>query len=106
MSRFSWGLKELARDHGVPVLSVCQINRDPEKRADPTPTAADLKDSGSVEEDSGNVIIVHRPDRGRPEDPRAGEVDLVIAKNREGAEKTVVLTHQLHYQRFVDMARG
>ncbi len=106
VSRFSWGLKELARDHGVPVLSVCQINRDPEKRADPTPTAADLKDSGSVEEDSGNVIIVHRPDRGRPEDPRAGEVDLVIAKNREGAEKTVVLTHQLHYQRFVDMARG
>ncbi|WAE76827.1 AAA family ATPase (plasmid) [Streptomonospora nanhaiensis] len=107
VSRFTWGLKEIARDHHIAVVAVCQINRGPEHRADPVPTSADLKDSGSIEEDSGSVLIVHRPDRGQPEHERAGEVDLVVAKNREGpAGGTVLLSHQLHYQRFRDMPTG
>ncbi len=89
------------------MIAVCQINRGPEHRADPVPTSADLKASGSIEEDSGSVLIVHRPDRGQPEHERAGEVDLVVSKNREGpAGGTVELSHQLHYQRFRDMPSG
>ena len=104
VSKFVWGLKEIARDHQIAVMPVCQINRGPENRADPVPTSADLKDSGSIEEDSGGVLIVHRPDRGEPEHERAGEVDLVVAKNREGpAGGTITLSHQLHYQRFRDL---
>lgn len=104
VSKFTWGLKEIARDHNIAVVPVCQINRGPEHRSDPVPTSSDLKDSGSIEEDSGSVLIVHRPDRGEPEHERAGEVDLVVSKNREGpAGGTVVLSHQLHYQRFRDM---
>ncbi|WP_017590832.1 replicative DNA helicase [Nocardiopsis ganjiahuensis] len=107
VSKFTWGLKEIARDHNIAVVPVCQINRGPEHRADPVPTSADLKDSGSIEEDSGSVLIVHRPDRGQPEHERAGEVDLVVSKNREGpAGGTVLLSHQLHYQRFRDMPAG
>ena len=104
VSKFTWGLKEIARDHHIAVVAVCQINRGPEHRADPVPTSADLKDSGSIEEDSGSVLIVQGPDRGQPEHERAGEVDLVVSKNREGpAGGTVLLSHQLHYQRFRDM---
>jgi len=104
VSKFVWGLKEIARDHDIAVMPVCQINRGPENRTDPVPTSSDLKDSGSIEEDSGGVLIVHRPDRGEPEHERAGEVDLVVSKNREGPAGGIVeLSHQLHYQRFRDM---
>src|SRR5699024_12549686 len=102
--KFVWGLKEIARDHDIAVMPVCQINRGPEIRTVPLPTSSDLKDSGSIEEVSGGVLIVHRPDRGEPEHERAVEVDLVVSKNREGPAGGIVeLSHQLHYQRFRDM---
>lgn len=68
------------------------------------PTSSDLKDSGSIEEDSGGVLIVHRPDRGEPEHERAGEADLLVVKHRNGPTAEVTVAFQGHYSRFMDMA--
>jgi replicative DNA helicase len=59
----------------------------------------------SIEQDSDMVILIHRPDAFERDDPRMGEADLILAKHRSGPTATVTVAHQLHYSRFVDMAR-
>jgi replicative DNA helicase len=59
----------------------------------------------SIEQDSDMVILIHRPDAFERDDPRMGEADLILAKHRSGPTTTVTVAHQLHYSRFVDMAR-
>ena len=105
VSAYSRGLKLLAMEYDIPVLMVAQLNRAVESREDRIPRISDLRDSGSLENDSDAVVLVVRPDYYDAE-ARAGEVDLIIAKSRSGATKTVTVAHQLHYQRFVDMAHG
>jgi replicative DNA helicase len=60
----------------------------------------------SLEQDADIVMLIHRPDAWERDDPRAGEADLILAKHRNGPTATVTVTHQLHYSRFRDMARG
>ncbi len=103
IAAYSRGLKQIAMEFDIPVMMVSQVNRSPESREDRVPRLGDLRDSGSLEQDSDAVLLVYRPDYYDPEDPRAGEVDVVVAKNRSGSTSTVPLAHQLHYQRFVDM---
>jgi len=97
-------LKLLAGDFNLPVVALSQLNRQPEQRADKRPQISDLRESGAVEQDADVVILLHREDAYDPESPRAGEVDLIVAKNRNGLTGTVVVASQLHYARFVDMA--
>jgi replicative DNA helicase len=58
----------------------------------------------SIEQDSDVVILLHREDQYEKESPRAGEADLIVAKNRNGPTTTVTVAFQGHYSRFVDMA--
>ncbi|MDQ3885969.1 MAG: replicative DNA helicase [Actinomycetota bacterium] len=60
----------------------------------------------SIEQDADMVVLLHRPDAFERDDPRAGEADLILAKHRNGPTATITVAHQLHYSRFVDMARG
>ena len=60
----------------------------------------------SIEQDADMVLLLHRPDAFERDDPRAGEADLILAKHRNGPTATITVAHQLHYSRFVDMARG
>jgi replicative DNA helicase len=60
----------------------------------------------SIEQDSDVVILLHREDQYEKESPRAGEADLIVAKNRNGPTTTVTVAFQGHYSRFVDMAVG
>jgi len=60
----------------------------------------------SIEQDADMVVLLHRPDAFERDDPRAGEADLILAKHRNGPTSTITVAHQLHYSRFVDMARG
>jgi replicative DNA helicase len=104
----SWmtrGLKLLGKKLGVPIVILAQLNRGPESRADKRPLPSDLRESGAVEQDSDVVILLHREDYYEEETPRAGEADLIVAKNRHGASATVTVAFQGHYRRFVDMAR-
>ena len=105
VSEFSRQLKLLAKELEVPVIAICQLNRGPEQRTDKRPMLSDLRESGSLEQDADMVMLVHRPDAFEPDDPRAGEADLILAKHRNGPTATITVAHQLHLSRFTDMAK-
>ncbi|MFB7475579.1 replicative DNA helicase [Kitasatospora sp. NPDC056184] len=100
----SRSLKLLAKELGVPVVALSQLNRGPEQRTDKKPLLSDLRESGAVEQDADVVILLHREDAYDKESPRAGEADLLIAKHRNGPTAVVTVAAQLHTSRFVDMA--
>lgn len=104
VSEFSRQLKLLAKELGVPVIALSQLNRGPEQRQDKTPQLSDLRESGAIEQDSDVVILIHDPTNGEQDHPRAGEVDLIIAKHRGGPRGTVTVTSQLHMARFGNVA--
>jgi len=106
VSEFSRQLKLLAKELDVPLVAISQLNRGPESRTDKRPQLADLRESGSLEQDADMVMLLYRPDSQDKEDPRSGEADVILAKHRGGPIDTVTVAHQLHYSRFVDMASG
>jgi replicative DNA helicase len=103
VSEFSRSMKLLAKELDVPVVALSQLNRGPEQRTDKRPLLSDLRESGSIEQDSDLVLLVHRPDLYEPETERAGEADLIIAKHRNGPTATVAVAFQGRYSRFADM---
>ena len=106
VAEFSRSLKLLAKELEIPVVALSQLNRSPEQRADKKPMLSDLRESGSIEQDSDMVILLHREDAYEKESPRAGEADLIVAKHRNGPTATITVAFQGHYSRFVDMAPG
>lgn len=105
VSEMSRSLKLLAKELGVPVVALSQLNRQAETRADKKPQLSDLRESGAIEQDADMVILLHRDDAYEKESPRAGEADFVVAKHRNGPTDTVTVAFQGHYSRFVDMRR-
>ena len=104
VAEFSRALKLLAKELDVPVIAISQLNRSAEQRTDKKPMLADLRESGSIEQDSDMVILLHREDAYEKESPRAGEADFIVAKHRNGPTATITVAFQGHYSRFVDMA--
>jgi replicative DNA helicase len=100
----SRAIKTLARKYGIPIVVVAQLNREPEHRSDKIPQLIDLGESSALEQDASVVILVHREDAYNDVSPRAGEADLIVAKNRNGWTSTVVVAFQGHYARMVDLA--
>ncbi|MFM9616792.1 replicative DNA helicase [Streptomyces turgidiscabies] len=105
VSDMSRHLKLMAKELEVPVVVLAQLNRESEKRQDKKPTKADLRESGSLEQDADVVILLHREDAHEKASPRAGETDLIVDKHRNGPTATITVAAQLHYSRFVDMAQ-
>jgi replicative DNA helicase len=106
VSEISRSLKLLAKELEVPIVAMAQLNRGPEQRQDKRPQLSDLRESGSLEQDTDVVILLHREDFYDRQSPRAGEADLIVAKHRNGPTATVTVAFQGHYSRFVDMARN
>lgn len=104
VAELSRGLKLLAKELEVPVIAVSQLNRGPEQRTDKRPQLSDLRESGSIEQDSDMVVLLHREDYYEKESPRAGEADFIVAKHRNGPTDTVTVAFQGHFSRFVDMS--
>ncbi|MEU5853964.1 replicative DNA helicase [Nocardiopsis dassonvillei] len=105
VSEMSRGLKKLAGELGVAMVVLSQLNRGPTQRADKRPQISDLRESGSIEQDADVVILLHREDMHDKESPRAGEIDLLVEKNRNGSGgREVTCAFQGHYSRIVDMA--
>ena len=98
-------LKETALDLNIPIIALSQLNRGPESRVDKRPQVSDLRDSGSLEQDADNVILLHREDLYDRESPRAGEIDFILGKLREGVPKTLAMAFQGHYMRVQSMAQ-
>ena len=104
VSKISREMKLLASQLEIPVILAAQLNRNPEGRSNKLPALGDLRESGSLEADASNVILVHREAASDPNSVREGEADLIVAKNRHGAQDTVTVASQLHYARFASMA--
>ncbi|GAA3958219.1 replicative DNA helicase [Actinomadura viridis] len=105
VAELSRGLKLLAKEFEVPIVALSQLNRESTKRTDRRPAMSELRDSGAVEQDADIVILLHREDAYDKESPRAGEMDLLVEKNRNGATGTIVVVFQGHYSRAMDMAK-
>jgi replicative DNA helicase len=106
VSEFSRQIKLLAKELDIPVVAIAQLNRGSEQRTSKRPMLSDLRESGSLEQDSDVVILLHREDLYEKESTRPGEADLIVAKHRNGPTADIVLAFQGHYSRFVDMAQG
>ena len=79
----SRGLKALAKELRVPVVALSQLSRGVELRGkDAEPQLSDLRDSGAIEQDADNVIFLHRPKKGQPDDD--GHAFALLAKQRQG----------------------
>jgi replicative DNA helicase len=105
VSEFSRAIKLMAKEMEVPVIALSQLNRGSEQRTDKKPMLSDLRESGSIEQDSDVVMLVHREDMYEKESPRAGEADIILAKHRNGPTATVTVAFQGHYSRFTDMSQ-
>lgn len=104
VAELSRGLKLLAMEFNVPIVLSAQLNRESMRRNDKKPALSDLRESGSLEQDADIVILLHREDAHEPESPRAGEIDLIVAKHRAGTTPVITCAWQGHYARVMDMA--
>lgn len=100
VSALSRGLKLLARELNVPVVAAAQLNRGPEQRTEKRPVLSDLRESGAIEADADTVMLLH------DEPDKAGELEVILAKNRHGPKATVRLSWTPAYARARSLARS
>jgi replicative DNA helicase len=84
VSEISRGLKLIARELNVPVVALSQLSRSVESRSPQIPQLADLRESGSIEQDADIVMFLYREDYYKPETDRQHITDLILAKHRNG----------------------
>lgn len=101
ISEISRMLKNLARELNVPILCLSQLSRKVEERPGHRPTMSDLRESGSIEQDSDIIMFLLRREYYDPMD-KPGMAELIIAKNRHGAIGTVNLTFRKELAQFVN----
>ncbi len=110
ISEISAGLKGLAKELKIPLIVVAQLNRQPEARSGGKPRLSDLRESGSIEQDADLVGLLVRPEIYEEDEEaraeKAGEAELIIAKQRNGPVGEVSLTFLKEFTRFEDRARN
>ncbi len=106
VSEFSRSLKLLAKELDIPVIAIAQLNRGSEQKTDKKPELFHLRESGSLEQDADVVLLLHREDMGQKDHPRAGEADIIVAKQRNGPTGTVECLFQGQYSKFVNLQRN
>jgi replicative DNA helicase len=99
VANISRRLKFLARELSIPVLALAQVNRTSEDRQDHKPRLADLRESGSIEQDADTVMLMHRPELFEP-GQHEGVVEVHIAKQRNGPTGEISLTYLKQFMRF------
>jgi replicative DNA helicase len=110
ISEISAGLKGLAKELKIPLIVVAQLNRQPEARSGGKPRLSDLRESGAIEQDADLVGLLVRPEIYEEDEEaraeKAGEAELIIAKQRNGPVGEIPLTFLKEFTRFEDRARN
>lgn len=104
ISEISRNLKILARELQCPVMAACQLNRSPEQRADKRPLLGDLRESGSLEQDSDIVCFLYRDEYYNADSAALGEAELIVSKHRNGPTDTIRLAFLNQYSRFESLS--
>ena len=104
VSEISRGLKLIARELNVPLIALSQLSRSVESRTPPIPQLADLRESGSIEQDADIVSFIYRPGYYEPDNPEVQNItDLIIAKHRNGPVGKVQLYFHPERLRFMSL---
>lgn len=100
ISEISRGLKGVARELNVPLIALSQLSRSVESRSPQIPQLADLRESGSIEQDADIVAFIYREEYYNPETDRKNITDILIKKHRNGPTGGVELYFDKEKQRF------
>ncbi len=102
VSGISRGLKGLARELNLPVVAASQLSRAVEQRTDKHPVLADLRESGSLEQDADVVMFIYRDELYNPETEQQHIAEIMVSKHRNGPTGVVQLFFQKRLALFLD----
>jgi replicative DNA helicase len=109
VSEISSGIKALAKELKVPVIVLCQLNREMEREKNRKPRLSDLRESGAIEQDADLVGLLYKvaqdEDAEGADESEGLPVNLLIAKQRNGPTGDIPLTFLKAYTRFEPAAR-
>lgn len=105
VSSISRNLKLMAKELEVPVICCSQLNRDLEKTKEKVPTMADLRESGSIEQDADVVMLLYRPDYYDQKQDQQNRAQVIIAKNRHGGTGTIEMAWDPEHTKFSELSR-
>jgi replicative DNA helicase len=103
VANISRRLKFMAKELQIPVIALAQLNRSSEDRQGNKPRLADLRESGSIEQDADTVMLLHRPELYEP-GQHEGIVEILVAKQRNGPTGEIQLTYLKQFMRFENFA--
>lgn len=104
VSAISRSLKIMAKELEVPVICCSQLNRDLEKTKEKIPTMADLRESGSIEQDADAVLLLYRPDYYDQKQDQQNRAQVIVAKNRHGETGTVEMAWDPQFTKFSELS--